>query len=260
MARIHLFEFEDQAWMPSFLRDYMTDFLSFLSNHLDVFKPIVPIISRALESSSERTIVDLGSGAGGGWMKLSTHLHNNHPGVRIHLSDFYPNRAAMNRVAQVAPNVSFIEHPIDARKVPAETRGLRTLFLAFHHFKPKDAALILQNAVDANQPICVFEGQNRSLPSIVGMVFSPIVFLATTPFIKPFEFKRLIFAYLIPVLPVLVLWDGVVSCLRTYSVRELKALIQGLEGNERFEWEVNGMKSGPGKILYLMGIPKSESR
>ncbi|MEY2972198.1 MAG: hypothetical protein RL738_1039, partial [Bacteroidota bacterium] len=24
MSRIHLFEFEDQKWMPSFLRNYMT--------------------------------------------------------------------------------------------------------------------------------------------------------------------------------------------------------------------------------------------
>ncbi len=32
MARIHLFEFENQAWFPSFLRNYGTDFLQFLSN------------------------------------------------------------------------------------------------------------------------------------------------------------------------------------------------------------------------------------
>jgi len=53
-----------------------------------------------------------------------------------------------------------------------------------------------------------------------------------------------------------VLWDGVISCLRTYSISELKELVKSLEGNERFSWEINTVKSGPGNILYLMGIPK----
>ena len=256
MARIHLFEFEDQEWMPAFLRNYMTDFLSHLSNQLDIFKPIVPIIGKALESTSDNMIIDLGSGAGGGWIKLSAHLQDEFPDTRIFLSDYFPNVAAMSRMAQLTSNVNFIEESVDARKVPKEIKGLRTLFLAFHHFKPQDAALILQNAVDDNQPICVFEGQERSLPSILGMVFSPITLLLITPFIRPFELKRFVFTYLVPLLPILVLWDGVVSCLRTYSIRELNAMVQGLEGNERFNWEINTVKSGPGKILYLMGLPK----
>ena len=256
MKRIHLFEFEDQEWIPSFLRDYITDFLSHLSNQLDIFKPIVPILGKALESSTEKTIVDLGSGAGGGWFKLSTHLQKNYPDIRILLSDYFPNFAAMSRTAQGASNVKFIEESIDARRVPKELKGLRTLFLSFHHFKPNDATLILQSAVEDNQPICVFEGQERSLPSILGMVFSPITLLLSTPFIRPFELKRLVFTFLIPILPILVLWDGVVSCLRTYSINELKVLVQNIEGNERFNWEINTVKSGPGKILYLMGIPK----
>jgi hypothetical protein len=256
MSRIHLFEFEDQKWLPSFLRNYMTDFLSHLSNQLDIFKPIVSIIGKALESSSENKIVDLGSGAGGGWFKLSTHLRKDYPDTQIFLSDYFPNLAAMSRIAQGASNVKFIEESIDARKVSKEIKGLRTLFLAFHHFKPQDATLILQNAVDDYQPICVFEGQDRSLPSILGMVLSPITLLVFTPFIKPFKFKRLVFTYLIPILPILVLWDGVISCLRTYSISELKELVKSLEGNERFSWEINTVKSGPGKILYLTGVPK----
>jgi len=234
----------------------MTDFLSHLSNQLDIFKPIVPIIGKALKSTDENKIIDLGSGAGGGWIKLSTHLQKDCPDTQIFLSDYFPNLAAMSRIAQGASNVKFIEESIDARKVPKEIKGLRTLFLAFHHFKPQDATLILQNAVDDYQPICVFEGQERSLRSILGMVFSPITLIVITPFIRPFEFKRLLFTYLVPILPVLVLWDGVVSCLRTYSISELKELVQGLEGNQRFNWEINTVKSGPGKILYLMGVPK----
>ena len=104
-------------------------------------------------------------------------------------------------------------------------------------------------ALQLERFFCVFEGQERSLPSILGMVFSPITLLLSTPFIRPFELKRLVFTYLIPILPILVLWDGVVSCLRTYSINELKVLVQSIEGNEHFNWEINTVKSGPGKIL-----------
>ncbi len=37
MARIHLFEFEDQKWSPAFLRNYRTDFLQFLSNKTKMY-------------------------------------------------------------------------------------------------------------------------------------------------------------------------------------------------------------------------------
>ena len=43
MARIHLFEFEDQQWFPDFLRDYATDFLQLLSNKTKMYRSIIPI-------------------------------------------------------------------------------------------------------------------------------------------------------------------------------------------------------------------------
>ncbi|WP_422861061.1 hypothetical protein [Flagellimonas sp. W118] len=105
--------------------------------------------------------------------------------------------------------------------------------------------------------IGIFEGQERSIPSILAMLFSPISVLLTTPFIRPFKIGRLIFTYLIPVVPLFVLWDGIVSSLRTYSVKEMNALVDQLNDKESFEWEIKRVKSGPGVILYLLGIPKS---
>ena len=36
-------------------------------------------------------------------------------------------------------------------------KGLRTMFLSFHHFKEEDATQILRNSVDAQMPILVAE-------------------------------------------------------------------------------------------------------
>lgn len=237
----------------------MTDFLSYLANTLNVFGPIIPILERGMRSSGENRIIDLGSGAGGGWVKLSALIEELSPKTEIFLTDYFPNLDRINRLNNAAPNLRYREEPIDAREVPQGLKGLRTMFLAFHHFKPTDARGILHNSVKANQPIAIFEGQERSLLSLIGMVFSPITLLITTPFIRPFRLKRLAFTYFVPILPLLVLWDGVVSCLRTYSVEELRELVLEVEGGERFNWEINTLRSGPGVILYLLGTPKENA-
>ena len=131
------------------------------------------------------------------------------------------------------------------------------MFLSFHHFKPEDALKILQNVVDSRQAILIAEGQDRSIPSLVSMFFSPLTVLLITPFIRPFRWTRLLFTYLIPLVPIFVWWDGIVSALRTYSVEEMKELVSKVNGHEQFEWKVERIKSGPSHLLYLSAYPKN---
>ncbi len=253
MGRVHLFEFEDQKWFPTFLRNYGTDFLQFLSNKTKMYKPIIPIIKKGLEKSGTNQIIDLGSGGGGGLIWLNTELKKDIPNLKIILTDLYPNISAFKFTKKKADNFEFSEKPIDAKNVPQELNGLRTLFLVFHHFKPKDAQKILQNAMDTNRAIAIFEAQERSVASILAMLFSPISVLLTTPFIRPFKLGRIIFTYLIPVVPLFMLWDGIVSSLRTYSVKEMNELVKNLNNKENYIWEINKVKSGPSVVLYLLG-------
>ncbi|MBT1688281.1 hypothetical protein [Dawidia soli] len=258
MARLHLFEFEDQAWFPDFLRDYMTAFLQFLANTTKLFKPAIPILEEALRSSASPTIIDLGSGGGGGLIWINQALKNSIPDLTIVLTDLYPNLAAFESTRAKASNIEFVTAPVDARNIPVNLVGLRTQFLSFHHFKPVDAQRILQDAVDAESPIAIFEAQERSLPSVLAMMLSPITVFLVTPFIRPFTVGRIVFTYLIPLVPLFVLWDGVVSSLRTYSVSEMKNLVAGINGSESYDWKIGRIRSGPGAILYLWGRSKND--
>lgn len=253
MGRVHLFEFEDQAWFPDFLRNYGTDFLQFLSNKTKMYRPIVPLLVKLLKGQKKAQIADLGSGGGGGLIWLNKEILHSIPDLEILLTDLYPNLKAFQYTQKQANNFEYYPGSVDAREVPSKLEGIRTLFLSFHHFKPKDAIQTLQNAVDAGKDIAKFEAQERSLPSILAMLFSPITVLLTTPFIRPFSWGRILFTYLIPIVPLFVLWDGVVSSLRTYSVSEMNELINQVEGKENYNWEVQKVKSGPGIILYLLG-------
>lgn len=257
MKRIHLFEFEDLTWFPQIFRDYLTDFLQFASNKFDIYAPVVPIIKKGLEKSGANTIIDIASGGGGGWLSLGKRLFAENKELKIILTDFFPNIQAFQQTVNSAENnFEFVSSSVDARKVPPNLIGLRTQFLSFHHFRPQEAVQILQNAVDSQMPIAIFEAQERSILCFLAMLIAPLNTLISTPFIKPFSLRRLIFTYLIPIIPLIVLWDGIVSALRTYSIGEMNELIVSVENFNDFEWEVNRISNRGLPVLYLLGYPK----
>lgn len=258
MARLHLVEFEDLKWFPKNIRNYMTDFLQFVANKFDFYKTITPILKKGVDASGTNQIIDLASGGGGGWLKLSEHIVEEMPNVKVRLTDFYPNLVAFKRTQEKNPDVfTFEEKSVNALDVPKELKGFRTQFLSLHHFRPDDVQQIFQNAVDSDSPIAIFEAQKRSFGDFFKFFFSPINILLSTPFIRPFKIGRIIFTYLIPLVPLFGWWDGLVSVLRTYSDKEIHGLIAKLENGDLFDWEVNFVKNGPIKIYYVLGIPKN---
>lgn len=256
MKRVHAFEFNDLSWFPISFRNSGTDFLQFVANRADIYKNVVPVIEKGIQSSGNNTIVDLASGGGGGFIKIAEHLKSRVPNLKIVLTDYYPNIDAFKRTKAKQPDVfEYVENSVNATDVPQDLKGFRTQFLSFHHFRPKDAKAILQNAVDNNQAIGIFEAQQRNVKNLVQRLLSPLSVLLLTPLIKPFKFNRLLFTYLIPVLPLFTLWDGVISVLRTYTEAELKQMIVELRNNGNFEWEVALVKGKQLDILYLLGTP-----
>lgn len=258
MARLHLFEFEDQSWFPAFLRNPMTDYLQHVTNLFDFYKPVLDVLKRGIEAGGGRQMVDLASGGGGGLIKLSDHLTEAIPGLKIHMTDFYPNIPAFERTRAHNPDVfSYSQTPVDARDVPADLTGLRTQFLSIHHFQPEDVAKILQNAVDARAPIALFEAQKRNLPHLIKFSFAPLFVLLLTPGIRPFRLSRLLLTYLPPLIPLLVWWDGLVSVCRTYHASELKEIVAGVNGSDGYTWEIEERVEKGVTLIYLLGVPRS---
>ena len=77
-----------------------------------------------------------------------------------------------------------------------------------------------------------------------------------TPLIRPLRWSRLLWTYLIPLVPVITLFEGLVSCLRTYSVQELHELTARLGTND-YVWSIGTVKSKttPIPVTYLIGVP-----
>jgi hypothetical protein len=125
----------------------------------------------------------------------------------------------------------------------------------FHHFRPEDAALVLADAVTKRQSIAVIEMVSRSALAFFSVGLGVIAVFIATPFVKPFRLSRLLFTYLLPVMPLCVLWDGLVSCLRVYSPDELRILVSQLNDTE-YDWDVGTLRLGPGVVTYLIGTPR----
>lgn len=255
--RLHLFEFEDQPWFPKNIRNYMTDYLQALANTLRFYEAIIPVLRKGLAHTDTKQIVDLASGGGGGWLSLAGKIQAELPGVKILLTDFYPNTDAFAETHAKHPDLfDYTTESVDATNVPSTLKGLRTQFLSFHHFTPEQARRILQNAVDARQPIAIFEAAQRDLKNLLMINSIPASVLALTPFIKPFSLDRLVYTYLVPAVPFFIGFDGIVSVFRMYSPEELRELIASLDNGESFEWEIDTVRRGPITVSYLLGYPK----
>ena len=241
--RRQLFEIHDLPWCPPSLRDALTDFLAFSLNLAGTYDAAGPILRRVVARSGARRIIDLCSGAGGPWPRLASQV-----GVPVLLTDLYPHRTNPSALP-------FHPDPVDARAVPASLDGFRTLFTSFHHFAPPAARAILADAVKRGEGIAIFEAARRAPLEVAVIAFTWLGTLAAAPFIRPWRWSRLAWTYLPPVLPLVGTFDGVVSCLRAYSPRELRELVAGLDS---YEWDIGRFRGGwsPLSCTYLIGVPK----
>ncbi len=255
MGRLHLFELEDQGWFPKSIRDAGTDFMRFVAEVGRPYRAIVPRIRRVMEKTGSPGILDLCSGAAGPVVAIRRELAAKGCDISVTLTDKFPNYPAFQRASiRSDRHVDFVRTPVDATAVPANVPGFRTLFSGMHHFRPDMARRILQDAVNQRQPIGVFEIARRNPLYILGTVLITPALLLSTPFIRPFRWSRLFWTYVLPVVPAFLTWDAVVSCLRTYSAKELRELVDGLD-SDSYSWEIGVDAAWPSAVSYLIGYP-----
>jgi hypothetical protein len=253
MNRMHLFELEDQGWFPVVIRDLATDYLQFIQERFRIDRAMTPLVRRALDDGGATRIVDLCSGGSGPLLGLVTDLAAEGRPVHATLTDLFPNIPAFAKIAAASGGlIGYEREAVDARDVPPHLTGLRTIFNGFHHLRPVDATAVLHAAAAARQPIAIFEVSERSLRTLP-VLLTPIFVWLATPFMRPFTWQRFVWTYLIPLVPLTCLWDGMVSQLRAYTVPELRHLCQG---SAPMRWEAGQVPiaKGGGRLTYLIGF------
>jgi hypothetical protein len=256
--RYHGIEIADQWWCPRALRDGLTDYLRHAEATMRPYDPVLPRLVLALDATGARRVLDLCSGAGGPWLPLLTSGARRSAG-RVRLSDQRPSSEAWQRASDASRGrIRAHPEPVDARAVPKELDGFRTLFAAFHHFRPDEAEAILRDAVRQRQGIAILEPTQRSVRAVALACFSWLFVMLLSPGIRPVRPGRLVLTYLIPLVPLLVTVDGVVSMpAQPHAGQAQRARARACGGG--YDWEIGEALSRlPIPVTYAIGVPRRE--
>jgi hypothetical protein len=255
MCRLELQEIHDHPLFPCRLRDLVTDAMQSLWEFANSYKVVLSRLLQAMERAGTREVLDLCSGGGGPWLQLVNEPELERvPGVVVRLTDKYPNQLALERVAATSSLLQFELSPVDATRIPSHLDGFRTFFSSFHHFGPEDASRVLRDAMEQRRGVGIFEMPRRSAKTIFMICCIPVLSWVLAPTIRPFKWSRLFWIYLVPVIPFVLTYDGIVSCFRVYSRTELEQLIAPLK-TPGYEWQIGEDRSGFLSVTYLLGYP-----
>lgn len=210
---------------PKTLKTLMAEFLSWFVLKVNATKPFVPVIEETLKASGVHTIYNIDVGLGAGMSTVQPFLEKSIPIVEIPYQNF-----------QLRGN------------------GLYVMVNAFHQLEVKEAKTLLSTIAESKNPVVIVEGNNDSLWQIVGMtIFVPLSVLLFSPFVKPFRWSRILFTYLIPVLPLILMIDGCLALMKLYNPDDLRKITASLH-IPNYQWEAGKKDNGRGgKIIYLQG-------
>jgi len=260
MRRRAWFEIHDHRLFPGFLRDLVTEALEAMWNARDFYGPVAARLRLALHESGATQVVDLCSGGGGPWLGFSHHVAGEDGSApAVLLTDKYPNLNAFQHVKDTTGRaIDFYPEPVDAMRIPSALTGFRTMFSTFHHFQPDEATAILRHAFDQRQGIAIFEGAKCDWRTLAAVFVVPLLALRLAPQIQPFRWARIFWTYCLPVIPFTLWFDGLLSCLRSYSQADMRELVEGLR-DENYSWEIGDERRGLVSVRYLVGCPINRS-
>ncbi len=258
IKRWHGFEFNGSPWCPGFIRDAIVTILgkSLRSSNLydEVGQPFAAFCTQAHIHS----LVDLASGSGDAMAILVDEMVRNRcPLPTIYLSDLLPNVTAMAEAIGTRPHLKIITTPVDANHLEtlADHQGY-SIISAFHHFHQDLARKIFSHCVDKGKALVIIEPFPRRLLSFFPLFLYGTAHLALYPiFSKKQRLLKALCTYIIPIIPMAMLWDGLMSVQRIYTKKDLFALAAPHQG--KFHWQYQEVKASlGGTVTIFTGRPK----
>lgn len=225
MKRKQIPQITNASWFPDFLTRCVHEFMTWFVNQVNAAKPFMPVIEEGLQHANRIVVIDKKCGAG-----FET-----------------VDRLLDNKIKRVYVN---------AENFKASEEGMYLSVNSFHQFSAMEAKEILSKVSKKRYPIVVVEGNNDSLWQVFGMtVIVPLTVIITAPLVKPFRLERLIFTYLIPVLPIVTFLDGFIALFKLYAPKDLDELTTSINA-ENYYWRSGKIDNGRGgKVIYLIGYP-----
>lgn len=228
---MHLFEFNDMPWLPESIRATVRDVCEACNSGFRSFNHLVArrALARARECGAE-TIVELGAGTAPITRLLAADPDSR--GLTLVPCDLLPDADAYGRLAAAHPDqVRPALESVDYTRPGHWGRGaLAVLVGTFHHIHPRDRGRTLAALSESADHVMVCEPL-RNTPLSMALTLTavvPALLLPLTYLHRPGRLRRVLWCWVVPVVPLIFVWDGLVSCLRQWSParwrRELAAM------------------------------------
>lgn len=244
---VKLKELEDFHWFPAILRKHQMELIGILVSFFGFYRKIADTIKKEVVKHHIHYATDLCSGSGSPAVYVYKRL--NQPGFSMELTDKFPLEVSL------PSGMNYIGHPIDVHDLLPKAEIYYTMFNAFHHFDKDEQQKMIQKFLDHKSHLMIVEIVQPTLLHVV------LVTLASTlgvwllcPLIRPFDFKRLILTYLIPINVLTVLTDGYISILKSRTERQYKKdMAEMFENTNRIQ--VSSQWSFPAQLITIKVSP-----
>jgi len=246
MKRCQFFEFGDQPWLRGWFREAYLDGLNLALRVARQYDGMQRPFAEWAARTNSKSVLDMGSGGGGPISTLMRAAQKDHVAMPlVVLSDLHPSPAHYAQLAsRLGSRIDYVAEPVSATNVHRKEFRLRSLCSAFHHFPPDMARRIIEDAVQNCDGIFIMEPFDRDFRRFFMVLLMGPVLYMLAPFLSPrFRFKKFLVSTLLPVVPLMLLFDGCVSVLRVYREEEIKAMFPA-EALETFEFK-------SGSVPYL---------
>ncbi|KAK8120672.1 hypothetical protein PG999_004792 [Apiospora kogelbergensis] len=191
-----------------------------------------------------------------------TDKSNSTPAVNFVMTDLHPHPEAWAAAAHKSHHLTYEPASVDASNAPASLinqyknnkdapggRIFRLFNLAFHHFDDTLARAILKNTVETSDAIGIFEMQDRSFASVVTCALFGLFIPLVAPVLYWSAPWHLFWVYIVPIVPFVLVFDGLVSSIRTRTPEEVEVLLRTC-GADTTDWEI---KSGKECFMWPTG-------
>jgi hypothetical protein len=233
---MHLFEFSDLPIVPKSIRQTLFELMELCNRGFRSFnrRAASEALTRAKQTNCQ-TIVELGAGRAPLTKLLSEEARE--AGIRLVPCDLVPDVDLYEALERNNPNVVRpVYTPVDySKEHDFGSNTLAVLVGTFHHIPPAARQKTLRALAKSASHIMVFEPL-RNTPLSISLVFlsvAPALLLPLSNLGSEGTWRRILWCWLVPVVPFVFVWDGVVSCLRQWSPARWKQALREAAGDDR---------------------------
>jgi hypothetical protein len=226
-----LFEFGDLNWVPRWYHFYLRETLEFQYKFYKHDLLWLKGLSKFLKESPSDKVLECCSGSGKCLPRLIEHLPKEFVKNKTFiLSDYRPLKQYSDLDRGAA--FSYISKSLNAT-CANESYPLPKVFInSFHHFNDEMAKKILSDSLKNNNSILILEYTKKSLGVFISVILGSLSTFLLLPFYlkkNSYPFSILFFTYIIPLFPFVLLWDGIISNLRSRNLVNVERLCKDID-------------------------------